>query len=241
MKSRIKENSAYYLDEFDDDDPEFKKLVPLTKKNRDLIEACVRLNSSYKSNLTDLVKAMVSNYTFTTILAVIKEINRVNSTRLSAKAMNQVAKDMPEKWPDLNSLVSALDGSVAGTKNLFEGIVKSVGNAAVSFASKVIFYLSDELNKLGYPCNAHVHYSKYDSKVAACLAKYIDVYDILPSGKRYYKTWFTDKRHKKFANFWDFYTHYNDCLGELQKGVQNFHGYTLTRAELDQVIWYTQK
>lgn len=241
MKSRIKENSVYYLDEFDDDDPEFKKLVPLTKKNRDLIEACVRLDSSYKSDLTDLVKAMVSNYTFTTILAVIKEINRVNSTRLSAKAMNQVAKDMPEKWPDLNSLVSALDGSVAGTKSLFEGIVKSVGNAAVSFASKVIFYLSDELNKLGYPCNVHVHYSKYDSKVAACLAKYIDVYDILPSGKRYYKTWFTDKRHKKFANFWDFYTHYNDCLGELQKGVQNFHGYTLTRAELDQVIWYTQK
>lgn len=213
----------------------------MTKKNRDFIEGCIRIDSNYKNTLTNFVKDMVANYNYATILAAIKEINRVNSTRLSAKAMNQVAKDMPKKWPNLNSLVSTLDGSVAGTKSLFEGIVKSVGNAAVSFASKVIFYLSDELNKLGYPCNAHVHYSKYDSKVATCLAKYIDVYDILPSGKRYYKTWFTDKRHKKFANFWDFYTHYNDCLGELQKGVQNFHGYTLTRAELDQVIWYTQK
>ena len=241
MKSTITAKPIYYLDEFDN--PKFGKLVPVTEKNRDFIEGCIRIDSNYKNTLTNFVKDMVANYNYTTILAALKEINKINSTRLSGATMERIAKGTLKEWPDINSLVSALDGSVSGAKSLFEGIVKSARYDVVSFASKVIFYLSDELNKLGRPCNAHKQYSKYDSKVAACLAAYIDVYDILPSGKRYYKTWFTDKHHKKFANLWDFYAHYNDCLGALLRKVQIEHSYihALTRAELDHVIWYTQK
>ena len=45
----------------------------------------------------------------------------------------------------------------------------------------------------------------------------------------------------KCDDLWDFYMYYNDCLGKLLEEVQKIHKYTLTRAQLDHVIWYTQK
>ena len=76
MKSTITAKPIYFLDEFDN--PKFKKLVPVTEKNRDFIEGCIRIDSNYKNTLTNFVKDMVANYNYTTILAALKEINKIN-------------------------------------------------------------------------------------------------------------------------------------------------------------------
>ena len=237
MKSKWITKGTYELDIFDNE--EYKNLIPLTEKNKDFIEGCVHIDSTYSSNLSDLVVELCSSYTRDNISEIIKEINNVNSTRLSEPEMEVLADRLSTTpFDNINYLKTILNGGDNDIKKLFNKIADSITfdtktgkkrtRKNISFATKFIFHLSEELG-----CKAHLSYSKYDSKVAECLAKYTNVYDI--SG-------YSEDDFTRGNDLWDmFINKYNPCLTKLINAVKKVHGYSIRRDEIDHLIWYTQK
>lgn len=212
--------------------------VALTEKNRNFIEGCIKIDSNYDDKqFVALVTALEFCYTEPNLLEVIKEINRINSTRLSDVEMKEIAHRVFVKYPFLIDLKDALDGSQNDIKAIFQKISESIATPNgrkrknVSFATKFIVYMSEKLS-----CGANHIYSVYDSKVADCLHEYAEIYDVQ---KQYKKADFDKYRNSE--RIWDMYLDYCECLTKLMAAVQKEHGYVITRRELDHLIWYTHK
>ena len=234
----ITTNGTYELDKFDK--LKYNKYIPFTDKNRNFIEGCIKLDSSYASKLSNIVKGLGFDFK-TTLKESIVEINRVNRTRLSKAEMDEINDRLLAQYSNELELKTAIDND---TEGLFKLIGKSISfksskgktitRTNVSFATKFIFYMSKELG-----CSAHTKYTKYDSVVAENLSHYLDVYAIN-------KNKYTKKDFLKFKDIndsWDmFINKYNPSIQSLLDEAKKDHILSsLTLDELDHVIWYTQK
>ena len=230
---------AYELDEFVN--PKYKKYFPFTDKNRNFIEGCIKLDSSYKSSLNIIVKKLSTDFDGN-LKECIKEINRVNSTRLSKKEMDEVKERLVIKYKTEADLKDAIDNDTEGLFKLIGKQIsfksktgKNITRTNVSFASKFIFYMSKELG-----CGAHTKYTKYDSVVAENLAHYLDVYDINIKHK------YTEKDFQKSTDMdvsWDmFINKYKpSVLSLFNEAIKDHNLINFTLDELDHIIWYTRK
>lgn len=243
LSSRPQTIGICYLDEFANKALTNKGIYPLTENNRNIVETSLACNRAYKSNLSILVKNLTASYKTNEMKDVLKEINKTNSTRLSDAELDVITDRILKRYSNLNDLKKELNCGQSGADRLLnlvgdkittpvKGSNKTRSASHPSFASKVIFYLSEQLG-----CTAHLSFPKYDSIVASKLSSLLDEYGI---NKNHYTDKDFELKHPVNINvFWNMYINkYMPSLIDLLNEAKNVHGYSLSSEEMDRIIWY---
>lgn len=236
MNLKIKQTNTYELELFEE--PELEKLVPLTQKNSDFIEGCIKIDSSYDSTATEeCIKNMLNHFSKKNIKKAVEEINALNSTRLSDEEMKTMTmRILSFKKTEFDNYFKE-DKTDEIFKKLADSIeFKTKGNKKrsrinISFATKFIYHVSKIKGTI-----AHQKYSKYDSKVAECLPDYMEAYCNEKHTIEEFK-----RKNNNINNIWDMYLNYNECITRLIEQANKTHCCSFERDEIDHLIWYTHK
>lgn len=248
-----------------------ERIAALTKKNSDFIEAVVKIDSNYKRDMrnvpphpdfdpennsrdsdgkycgsltywfTEMQKAS-ANYAECVLGAVIA-IDRGNSTHLEQvldgrKKMRdriialcpdvktlKTALGVPFTHNDVNHLISKM------TEPGLKGIKDGNDRFFISFASKFCAYAALLLGTT-------IEYSKFDDVVSDNLFLYAQAYCGLTFNKSYFKInqiqgGFDTKRSKGL----EIYEIYQQTIEKIISSL----AFSMTRSELDHIIWYYEK
>lgn len=218
-------------------------IAALTRKNADFIEAVVRLDSNYgKDKTEDWFKKMLNGGDFKECLSeAIVEIDKINSTHLEAgvDGRNEMVKrvlSLCENVEDLKRLLLKTFSANDEEHILYKltDKIKAKNRDGyrynLSFATKFCSYASQFL-ELGD------NYSKYDSVVAKCLPLYSECYLKEKTAKKH----FLVKQHKNdLESRLSLYATYSNCINRIM-ALLEADNITLTRSELDHIIWYCFK
>lgn len=228
-------------------------LVLLTQENVGLIEAMLKLNSSYNKsgdeNAVKIEKNGKEEYGGSTaywvkflddgndyengIKGVVKSIDRENSTHLNAdkKGWDKIPENITNKYKSLDALVDALKDESYPLISLIAEKT-NVDRSNFSFATKFCHYLSFYLFKDDY----QDMYSIYDGILRKALPLYAKEYNadsplLIDENKM---KWY------QYPNF-SYYKQYRDLIDEIREHAAERHGKKISRNGLDHLIWYTYK
>ncbi len=199
-------------------------IVLLTKKNAEIIEKLVQNDDAYfpfsQIIFSHFGIDKVKTDSDKALFAVLIEIDRENSTNAWRYYRENFYKLISYiKSPD----VGFFNKLEAGDKTLPDAITKACGSCLKSFSSKVCKYLCD------YAFHKD-HYYINDTVVRRMLLFYLDFYNI---------------KHAELKSSTDVdnlsYQELYDWLAKLHNARNEEYGDTITKNELDLIIWYCYK
>lgn len=201
------------------------RIVELTRKNADTIEGLIQKDDTYLPFSEWISDHFGANAIMTdrdALFAVAREVDRDNSTNAWRYKKNRTAfNNMIEYIFDpSNNFFNRLN---SGDETLPDEIVEQCGSGVKSLSSKLCHHLSNYLF-------GKDNYYKNDSVVRSMLLFYLDYYGI-------------DHKSIKSINAVDnlTYNDYHNLLDELMYARNNMHNGTISRSELDHIIWYCYK
>ncbi len=237
-----------------------ERVVALTKKNSDFIEAVVKLDSNYKKE-SEIVKPHKDfnpetydensknmycgsmKYWFdkiekgegvfkTNILGAIIAVDRSNSTHLQASENGRKAmRDIIcSKCKDLVDLKREMEKPLTADEHLIFLMSKPMNAKGKSGKRSNLSFASKFCTSAAKFLNCKERYSKYDGVVAKALPLYSKVYLDQDYKKNYFSTSDCDKKY-------EIYVEYSKVINGIIDEIKN----TLDKDELDHIIWYTYK
>lgn len=192
-------------------------MVRLTKKNSDIVEACIAKDPAYRSKGKVIMEGYFNagNYSVKAYYDIINRIATENSTRTSKATMKCMAAYCAD--PKNNFLDRIKKGEENLVDEILNHLVQNGSRNDKSLASKLCRYLNEWLyDGCAYTIN--------DSVVRAILPYYLAYYKI--DGKLW-----QDKNFEKLS-YVEFYTIFSAVRDKVS--VLNNH-------QLDHLIWYAYK
>ncbi len=236
------------------------KILALTKKNSEFIEAVLKLDSNYSKeskitppnekkqyvgSATHWFEQMKNGGDFATcLLEAISAIDRSNSTHLEASinGREEARRRILEKYKSVEDFKAALEKSVVDKDHII-GIITAPMLATkgkrynLSFATKLCAYAAESLD-------LSIRYPKYDNVVATTLPIYAKCY--IPKWEEYnYIITDSDKRRckkdesKLLELRLEKYRQYRECLERIKESIKDDS--ELSLKEIDHIIWYSNK
>lgn len=244
----IHSDNAYVTDRIASNE----KLIALTRKNADFIEAVVKLDSNYAKDF-DMTNKESTAYIFNEmqnggsfeecVSNVIAEIDKTNSTHLEAAldGRKTMAKSVCSICHSVDDLKTELQKDfLAQNRNHILAVLTDKIKAKnkdgfrynLSFASKFCSYASEFLK-------IDKRYSKYDNIVARALPTYSKIY----LGKEESAGAFLIQQYRTAEGLHyrlDVYEKYATCIESILAKLKN-DGIEISKDELDHIIWYSFK
>lgn len=236
------EKSLYMLD-FDSNG-----FLDLTSKNAELIQAILRIDSSYRKTFDVYDSDSAWSYirknenkiekNKNILEEICRRIDRENSTHLAVSGLkkgdNKGITLTAEKIAKEENLIERLKTGDPELVKTISGFVQGRNN--FSFASKFCAYMCRFLFS-GKP--EADNYAIYDGVLADVLPYYAFMYGNKDKGLLLTKN-NKSTIEKKFKQEKD-YEGYRTLIDEIRDGVKNEKGCEISREELDSMLWYYYK